>query len=174
MVDCGVVGIDAPYNLYPLNQVDWSLASTMDITPRMLYDIQDWNVQYDLGSFYKRSKLNEWCEIQAKHGDINGPNPDWFVSLTVDWDEDDNHLQQFIDDKWDEFKSQQDELEMTDEEIYYAVESLSCKYHRLSSENSCFDQDDTIMANNEYETCESRDIFDKEAINLDDMFHLMV
>ena len=113
--------------------------------------------------------MNEWCEIQAKHGETNGPNPDWFVALTVDYDEGDNYLQEFIDDKWNEFKSQQQELEMTDEEIYYAVESLSCKYHRLLSENSCFDDNDIIMTNNEYETCESRNIFDKDLINLDDM-----
>ncbi len=49
MDDCGVVGIDAPYNLEPLDQMDWALASSMDITPRMLWNPKIWNVQYDLG-----------------------------------------------------------------------------------------------------------------------------
>eukprot|EP00484_Ammonia_sp_Unknown_P014843 CAMPEP_0197073002 /NCGR_PEP_ID=MMETSP1384-20130603/210382_1 /TAXON_ID=29189 /ORGANISM="Ammonia sp." /LENGTH=615 /DNA_ID=CAMNT_0042511827 /DNA_START=44 /DNA_END=1888 /DNA_ORIENTATION=+ len=177
MEDCGVVGIDAPYNLYPLNQVDWSLASSMDITPRKLYDIKDWNVQYDLGTFWKRSKLNEWCEERATHnsGTVKGVNPDWFVDLTSDYDdsviqmEADNELSQFIESTWNDLKSQQRELDISDEEIYYAVESISCKYHRMHSENSCYDINDEVMNNEEYETCDSRDIFDPNLISLEQM-----
>ena len=51
MDDCGVVGIDAPYNLYPLDQEEWALANRMDITPRMLWNPKIWNIQYDLGLF---------------------------------------------------------------------------------------------------------------------------
>eukprot|EP01084_Bolivina_argentea_P000145 284_1 len=188
MVDCGVVGIDATYNLYPMNQVEWSLAFKMDITPRILYNIKDWNVKYDLGTFYTNSKLNQWCEFRAMHSDIDGndvygPDPDIFVDLTNTYDTvktdeypdiigdliENNYLQKFIDDTWNELKEKQKDLGLSNDEIYYAVESLSCKYHRSKSENSCYDEGDEIINGNKYETCKSRNIFDKNDINLDDM-----
>ena len=49
MEQCGVVALDASYNLYPLNQYKWSLAYNINITPRKMYDITHWNVKYDLG-----------------------------------------------------------------------------------------------------------------------------
>merc|ERR1712244_39217 len=53
--------------------------------------------------------------------------------------------------------------------IYFAVESLSCKYHRSKSENSCYDVSDDIMTNAQYETCASRNIFHQSEVTLDDM-----
>eukprot|EP01083_Nonionella_stella_P238500 835707_1 len=162
MLDCGVVGLDAPYNLQGMTETDWALAAKMDLTPRMFYDIEDWNVQYDFGDFYYKSKLNEWCPVDIV-------NPDWFVSVSyVDADAKDaeyhNPLQEFIDETWDDLKAQQDELGLTDEEVYFAVESISCKHHRKTSPNSCYNED----AAHEYETCASQDIYDPD-ISLDDM-----
>ncbi len=159
------------YNLYPLNEQNWTLASKMDITPRMFYDISDWNIQYDLGDFYIRSKLNEWCEYNAIHNDIIGPNPNWFIDLTETYvfEKRENKLQEFIDNKWNELKSQQNELGLSNNEIYSAVESLSCKYHRIKSENSCYDINDNIINNNQYETCKSKNIIYKNDITLNDM-----
>ena len=37
MLGCGVTGLDAPYNLFPLDEEDWALASKFEITPRMLW-----------------------------------------------------------------------------------------------------------------------------------------
>jgi len=173
MVDCGVVGVDAAYNLNPLDEAEWSLASTMEITPRTLFDIQDWNVQYDLGTFYTKSKLNEWCDFNALHDDLQGPNPEWFVDLSDGYQLSDydntNDLQDYIDETWDDLKSKQSALDISNDEIYFAVESLSCKYHRSKSENSCYDILDDVMNNQEYETCASRNIFKQEDVTLDDM-----
>jgi len=176
MDECGVVGIDAPYNLNPMDETEWALAAKMDITPRMLWNPKIWNVQYDLGSFYVRSKLNEWCQSTATHGDTAGPDPDLFVDLSAEWDGAEmlsslrsNDLHDFIEETWAALKAEQEALALSDEELYYAVESISCKFHRENGLNSCFDAEDEAMSKRQYETCESRDIHSAEEVTLDEM-----
>eukprot|EP00485_Elphidium_margaritaceum_P008361 CAMPEP_0202690690 /NCGR_PEP_ID=MMETSP1385-20130828/5606_1 /ASSEMBLY_ACC=CAM_ASM_000861 /TAXON_ID=933848 /ORGANISM="Elphidium margaritaceum" /LENGTH=577 /DNA_ID=CAMNT_0049345975 /DNA_START=36 /DNA_END=1769 /DNA_ORIENTATION=- len=176
--DCGVVGVDAVYRLNPLDENDWAVAYSQDITPRKMYDITDWNVKYDLGSFYTRSKLNEWCEAKAVHDDIPGPSADWMVDMTstyadVVWElENDNPLQNFIEDRYNELRGKQERLGLSEENLYLAVASISCKYHRATSENSCFDVDDQTLINRDYETCASQGVLDIDQIDLDYLLSL--
>jgi len=178
MLDCGVVGLDAPYNLYPLDEQDWALASQYEITPRMLFNPKIWNVQYDLGSFYYRSRLNEWCEDKAMHGDVAGPDPDLFVDITNGEDgngdllssQRSNDLHNFIDETWDELKANQEELGMTMEEMFLAVESLSCKYHRENGLNSCWDAE--TMEELEVETCEHKGLGVEDELTLEQMMEM--
>ncbi len=39
-----MVSVDAFYNLYPINEDDYII----ELTPKMVYGISDWNIQYDL------------------------------------------------------------------------------------------------------------------------------
>jgi len=150
----------------------------MGITPRMLWNPKIWNIQYDLGSFYYRSKLNEWCEGRATHDNVAGPDPDLFLDLSGETDGGDlltsersNDLHDFIEETWDELKSRQNELGLSDEELYFAVESISCKFHRENGLNSCYDPEDEVMANGQYETCDSRDIYSASDVTLDEMLN---
>ena len=127
------------------------------------------------GSFYYRSKLNEWCESSAVHGDVAGPDPDLFVDLSGMTEGGDvlsslrtNDLHDFIEETWTELKAKQSELGLTDEELYYAVESISCKFHRENGLNSCYDAEDEVMVKGQYETCDSLDLSASE-VTLDDM-----
>jgi len=177
MADCGVVGIDAPYLLSPMNQELWALANVTDITPRMLWNPKIWNVQYDLGSFYSRSKLDEWCKGRATHGDVAGPDPDLFLDLSSESDgvgdviasQRANDLHDFIEVTWNELKAEQTELGLSDQEIYFAVESISCKFHRENGINSCYDAEDEAMVSGEYETCDSLDIASAGELTLDEL-----
>ena len=87
------------------------------------------------GSFYYRAKLNEWCEARATHKNVAGPDPDLFVDLSGETDGGDilssqraNDLHDFIEETWNELKSKQHQLGLSDEDIYYAVRTFHCGF----------------------------------------------
>lgn len=142
------------------------------------FDALFWPNVAGSGSFYYRSKLNEWCEAKTAHDGVAGPDTDLFVDLSGASDGGEmlsslrsNDLHDFIDETWAELKAKQSELGLTDEELYYAVESLSCKFHRENGLNSCYDAEDEVMAGGQYETCDSLDIESAAEVTLDDMLN---
>merc|ERR1719420_1745541 len=56
--ECGVVDYDDAYEWEDLALMDWSITSTMDVTPRMMWDFDQWNVQYNHGTFLEASGLS--------------------------------------------------------------------------------------------------------------------
>merc|ERR1719361_1506854 len=87
--ECGAVALDDAYDFGLMAESEWSLTSTMDITPRSMWRLQDWNVRYDHGTFFEHSGLaasprcseygvaqSEWFvnrqlgeQLQSKHSD---------------------------------------------------------------------------------------------------------
>jgi len=56
--------VDAELDTAGLKETQpWTFAYNHKLTVRKLYDISDWNVVYDTGSFWRRSGLSEQCEL---------------------------------------------------------------------------------------------------------------
>eukprot|EP00483_Globobulimina_turgida_P010505 UN10526 len=74
--ECGTIELDDTYQFGILATNKWSITSKMDITPRMLWDFQDWGVVYDIGSFYDESLFeSDVCPSQIFESDDNK----WFL-----------------------------------------------------------------------------------------------
>jgi len=56
---CGVIELDDVYEFERMSNSSWSLTSSIDITPRMMYDFADWGVMYDHGSFVLMSGIED-------------------------------------------------------------------------------------------------------------------
>jgi len=56
--DCGVIQYDDAYEWEDMGRSDWSITSMMDVTPRMMWDFAQWNVQFNHGTFYELSGLS--------------------------------------------------------------------------------------------------------------------
>lgn len=56
--DCGVVMYDDAFEFEEVAQSSWSITSQMDVTPRMMWDFADWNVQFNHGTFFEHSGLS--------------------------------------------------------------------------------------------------------------------
>jgi len=56
--DCGVVLYDDVFEFEDMAQTTWSITSQIGVTPRMMWDFADWNVQFNLGTFYEKSGLS--------------------------------------------------------------------------------------------------------------------
>jgi len=78
--ECGVIDLDEPYRFGAMVDQEWSLTSSMKITPRSMWDFAAWNVKYDHGTFYDDSGLrnSEICNRQ------NIENSVWFTKLSED------------------------------------------------------------------------------------------
>lgn len=72
--DCGVVMYDDAFELEGVAESSWSIASEIGITPRMMWDFADWNVQFNLGTFYEKSGLS----TSAYCDQANVENSKWF------------------------------------------------------------------------------------------------
>ena len=61
--DCGVIELDDVYQFSDemINQ-KWSITSTMEVTPRKMWDFSDWNTRFDRGSFINRAGLETSTE----------------------------------------------------------------------------------------------------------------
>ncbi len=83
--DC-VKQLDDGFNLYMLEDAEWSLASNMSITPRSLWNLSDWGVAFDFGTFYGKSGLQTHGVCDAN----NIEQSPWFIHReSEDEDEDD-------------------------------------------------------------------------------------
>jgi len=56
--DCGVVMYDDVFEFEDMAETTWSITSQIGVTPRMMWDFADWNVQFNLGTFYEKSGLS--------------------------------------------------------------------------------------------------------------------
>eukprot|EP00483_Globobulimina_turgida_P004162 UN04170 len=74
--ECGTIELDDKYHFDILATKPWSITSKMDITPRMLWDFQDWGVKYDIGTFYDEALFeSDVCPAQIFESDENR----WFL-----------------------------------------------------------------------------------------------
>eukprot|EP01084_Bolivina_argentea_P014762 27600_1 len=154
---CGATEMDDIFNYRPMNVEPWSLVSRQNLKLKDLYNIKDWGVRYELGTFYKSSRINQFCE--ANHRDFLNHN-EWFEITHSS----DNYLfdiakkqqsesQNYIDGVWDDL----DDKEYDDMDIkmkYKLVESLACKYNRRHNANSCWNEES--FKDLEIETCSGR------------------
>eukprot|EP01084_Bolivina_argentea_P014763 27602_1 len=149
---CGAIKWDDTFNYRPMNVQPWSLTSKMNIKLKDMYNINDWGIKYELGTFYEKSRINRFCE--RNHPDFLNHNT-WFVTND---EEDDHYTQQsdtqtYIDKLWDDL----DDKEYDDMDIkmkYKLVESLACKYNRRHNANSCWNEES--FKDLEIETCSGR------------------
>lgn len=72
--ECGVIDLDGVYEFEGLADVEWSLTSTRDVTPRAMWNFSDWNVAYDHGSFVLSSHIDELRSCDRK----NIEQSEWF------------------------------------------------------------------------------------------------
>jgi len=56
--DCGVIQYDDAFEWEDMANQDWSITSVMAVTPRMMWDFAEWNVQFSHGTFYEMSGLS--------------------------------------------------------------------------------------------------------------------
>jgi len=64
--ECGVIELDDIYQFGEMVNMEWSITSTMNVTPRKMWDFSDWNIRYVRGSFIHRSGLETSgeCDIE--------------------------------------------------------------------------------------------------------------
>jgi len=55
--ECGALELDDTYQFGGMIDKYWSITSRMDVTPRKMWNFENWNVKYDVGSFLMRSGL---------------------------------------------------------------------------------------------------------------------
>merc|ERR1712013_958902 len=72
--ECGTVEYDDAYEWEDLAFEEWSITSKMDVTPRMMWDFSQWNVQYNHGTFYEASGLS----VSAMCDQVNVAGSQWF------------------------------------------------------------------------------------------------
>jgi len=53
--ECGPIELDDVFDFGVLADCEWSATSRMDVTPRKMWDFEEWNVRYEPGSFPSRS-----------------------------------------------------------------------------------------------------------------------
>eukprot|EP01084_Bolivina_argentea_P014761 27597_1 len=73
---CGAIGWDDTFNYYPLDQNEWALCSKMEIKLKDTFNLKDWGISYELGTFYENSRINEFCE--NNHPQFLDKN-EWFI-----------------------------------------------------------------------------------------------
>eukprot|EP01084_Bolivina_argentea_P143076 251296_1 len=153
------LGLDAPMNFYELQKEDWSYTSHKIVTVRKMWSPEYWNVMYELGPFYTRSGLNNWCD--------NSRDSEWFIE-TMEYDNVDE-----IDTEMNIFSQQLRENMVRDSVepsgVFKTVAALSCKYNRKYSGNSCYEEgmEEDLE---QIETCDTEDVDVEglEAASLDD------
>merc|ERR1719474_1305417 len=93
--ECGVIELDDVFEFGDLVNYSWSLASQMDVTPRMMWDFTNWNVRWAPGQFIIQSDIlrdddgicslehlmgspwMEWNGEESKDDDIEEQNRRW-------------------------------------------------------------------------------------------------
>merc|ERR550525_676718 len=89
--ECGVVDYDDAYEWEEMAEQEWSLTSSLDITPRMMWNFADWNVAFNHGDFLERTGLidSELCDLanvaQSQWFSDQGPLYDTDVSAYDQW-----------------------------------------------------------------------------------------
>jgi len=89
--ECGVVDYDDAYEWEEMAEQEWSLTSSLDITPRMMWNFADWNVAFNHGDFLERTGLinSELCDqanvAQSQWFSDQGPLYDTEVSAYDQW-----------------------------------------------------------------------------------------
>jgi len=65
--DCGVIELDDIYQFGDMVNQKWSITSTMEVTPRKMWDFNDWNIRFDRGTFIDRAGLETSgeCDIDS-------------------------------------------------------------------------------------------------------------
>eukprot|EP01084_Bolivina_argentea_P014757 27593_1 len=48
---CGAIKWDDTFDFYPLDQYEWSLLSKIDIKLKDMFNLNDWGIKYELGTF---------------------------------------------------------------------------------------------------------------------------
>eukprot|EP00485_Elphidium_margaritaceum_P002347 CAMPEP_0202687660 /NCGR_PEP_ID=MMETSP1385-20130828/3312_1 /ASSEMBLY_ACC=CAM_ASM_000861 /TAXON_ID=933848 /ORGANISM="Elphidium margaritaceum" /LENGTH=454 /DNA_ID=CAMNT_0049342493 /DNA_START=8 /DNA_END=1372 /DNA_ORIENTATION=+ len=82
--ECDVIQLDEPYEFDNMKTCDWTIASRMDVTPRMLWDFKDWGVKYSPGDLMKRSGLEASGACSNEKMFQNNP---WFIPPESDDDD---------------------------------------------------------------------------------------
>jgi len=75
--ECGVIELDDVYEFDELPKYPWSITHHLDITPRMMWDFVDWNVQYDPGHFVDDAGLWDDAACEAGRKQMRGST--WFT-----------------------------------------------------------------------------------------------
>ena len=70
--------LDTVMNFGLIQEADWSWIKQegIDLTPRMMFDISEWNISFELGSFWRlNNDVQEWCDGKL--------NDTWFYDEMV-------------------------------------------------------------------------------------------
>eukprot|EP01084_Bolivina_argentea_P003067 5726_1 len=150
---CGAIQLNEVMLFDPLSTVEWSLVSRKDVTIKMMYNINEWGIKYELGTFWEYSHLNEWCDNQI--------SKEWFIESEIINKK--SKVQQYIDVAWNEYQLN---LNSDIANKYRDISQRSCEYNRKVSMNSCFDEN---VLGVDIETCADRGINDVSLLSLDDL-----
>lgn len=142
--DCGVIELDDVYEFGDMVNQQWSITSTMDVTPRKMWDFNDWNVRFDIGSFIERAGLDisTGCDIDHLR------NSKWLTS-SKDSKTKRNEIEMLEEIELEHSKALLERLALTDPALYNPPHSVA----DISSE------DVNVSKKLEHETLHQPDLF---------------